>query len=82
ALVAVALIIAFALMAFVARSMLTPLRVLRRTALDVARNRLPDAIKRIRTHRDPERAAEEALVPVPINTTEEVGQVARAFDAV
>ncbi len=82
ALVAVALIIAFALMAFVARSMLTPLRVLRRTALDVARNRLPDAIKRIRTHRDPARAAEEALVPVPINTTEEVGQVARAFDAV
>nr|WP_231648528.1 nitrate- and nitrite sensing domain-containing protein [Saccharothrix sp. NRRL B-16348] len=82
ALVAVALVIAFALMAFVARSMLTPLRVLRRTALDVARNRLPDAIKRIRTHRDPARAAEEALVPVPINTTEEVGQVARAFDAV
>ncbi|XVS62748.1 sensor histidine kinase [Actinosynnema sp. CA-299493] len=82
ALVAVALVIAFALMAFVARSMLTPLRVLRRTALDVARNRLPDAIKRIRTHRDPARAAEEALVPVPIHTTEEVGQVARAFDAV
>ncbi|WP_238598397.1 sensor histidine kinase [Saccharothrix sp. ALI-22-I] len=82
ALVAAALVIAFALMAFVARSMLTPLRVLRRTALDVARNRLPDAIKRIRTHRDPARAAEEALVPVPIHTTEEVGQVARAFDAV
>ncbi|MEV0679725.1 nitrate- and nitrite sensing domain-containing protein [Actinosynnema sp. NPDC050436] len=82
ALVAVALIIAFALMAFVARSMLTPLRVLRRSAMDVARNRLPEAIKRIRTHRDPARAAEESLVPVPIHTTEEVGQVARAFDAV
>ncbi|MCP2098389.1 MULTISPECIES: nitrate- and nitrite sensing domain-containing protein [Actinosynnema] len=82
ALVAAALLIAFALMAVVATSMLTPLRVLRRTALDVARNRLPDAIKRIRTHRDPERAAEESLVPVPIHTTEEVGQVARAFDAV
>ncbi|RKT56589.1 sensor histidine kinase [Saccharothrix australiensis] len=82
ALVAVALLIAFALMAFVARSMLTPLRVLRRSAIDVARNRLPEAIKRIRTHRDPARAAEEALVPVPIDTTEEVGQVARAFDDV
>ncbi|MFI9818007.1 sensor histidine kinase [Saccharothrix variisporea] len=82
ALVAVALLVAFALMAFVARSMLTPLRVLRRSAMDVARNRLPEAIKRIRSHRDPERAAEEALVPVPIHTTEEVGQVARAFDAV
>ncbi|MBW4721148.1 sensor histidine kinase [Saccharothrix obliqua] len=82
ALVAVALVIAFALMAFVARSMLTPLRLLRRSAMDVARNRLPEAIKRIRTHRDPGRAAEESLVPVPIHTTEEVGQVARAFDAV
>ncbi|WNV91828.1 nitrate- and nitrite sensing domain-containing protein [Umezawaea sp. Da 62-37] len=82
ALVLIALIIAFGLMAIVARSMIIPLRVLRRTALDVARNRLPEAIQRIRQHRDPERAAEEALFPVPINTTEEVGQVARAFDAV
>ena len=76
------LLIAFGLMAMVARSMLRPLRVLRRSALDVARNQLPDAIRRIRSHRDPERAAEEAIVPVPLNTTEEVGQVARAFDLV
>jgi signal transduction histidine kinase len=82
ALVAAALAVAFGLMAIVARSMLIPLRVLRRTALDVARNRLPEAIQRIRQHRDPDLAAEEALVPVPIHTTEEVGQVARAFDAV
>ncbi|SDG43134.1 Histidine kinase-, DNA gyrase B-, and HSP90-like ATPase [Lentzea fradiae] len=81
-LVAFALIIAFGLMAMVAQSMLRPLRVLRRSALDVARNQLPEAIKRIRSHRDPERAAEEAIVPVPLNTTEEVGQVARAFDLV
>src|SRR4051812_1321493 len=82
ALVLVALVVAFGLMAIVARSMVIPLRVLRRTALDVARNRLPEAIQRIRQHRDPELAAEEALFRVPINTTEEVGQVARAFDAV
>ncbi|WP_312878126.1 sensor histidine kinase [Lentzea indica] len=82
ALVAVSLLIAFGLMAMVAQSMLRPLRVLRRSALDVARNQLPDAIRRIRSHRDPERAAEEAIVPVPLNTTEEVGQVARAFDLV
>ncbi|HEX6340034.1 nitrate- and nitrite sensing domain-containing protein [Umezawaea sp.] len=82
ALVLVALLVAFGLMAIVARSMVIPLRVLRRTALDVARNRLPEAIQRIRQHRDPELAAEEALFRVPINTTEEVGQVARAFDAV
>ena len=82
ALVLIALVIAFGLMAIVARSMVIPLRVLRRTALDVARNRLPEAIQRIRQHRDPELAAEEALFRVPIDTTEEVGQVARAFDAV
>jgi signal transduction histidine kinase len=82
ALVAISLLIAFGLMAMVAQSMLRPLRVLRRSALDVARNQLPEAIRRIRSHRDPERAAEEAIVPVPLNTTEEVGQVARAFDLV
>ncbi|SER40398.1 Signal transduction histidine kinase [Lentzea xinjiangensis] len=81
-LVAISLLIAFGLMAMVAQSMLRPLRVLRRSALDVARNQLPEAIRRIRSHRDPERAAEEAIVPVPLNTTEEVGQVARAFDLV
>ncbi|WP_197288726.1 nitrate- and nitrite sensing domain-containing protein [Nocardia sp. NRRL S-836] len=82
ALVAISLLIAFGLMAMVAQSMLRPLRVLRRSALDVARNQLPEAIRRIRSHRDPERAAEEAIIPVPLNTTEEVGQVARAFDLV
>ncbi len=82
ALVAAALLVAFGLMAMVAQSMLRPLRILRRSALDVARNQLPEAIRRIRSHRDPERAAEEAIVPVPLNTTEEVGQVARAFDLV
>ncbi|MBM7864072.1 sensor histidine kinase [Lentzea nigeriaca] len=82
ALVAASLIVAFGLMAVVAQSMLRPLRILRRSALDVARNQLPEAIRRIRSHRDPERAAEEAIVPVPLNTTEEVGQVARAFDLV
>ncbi|HUQ60986.1 nitrate- and nitrite sensing domain-containing protein [Lentzea sp.] len=81
-LVAISLLLAFGLMAMVAQSMLRPLRVLRRSALDVARNQLPEAIRRIRSHREPERAAEEAIVPVPINTTEEVGQVARAFDLV
>ncbi|WP_231114911.1 nitrate- and nitrite sensing domain-containing protein [Lentzea aerocolonigenes] len=82
ALVAASLLVAFGLMAMVAQSMLRPLRILRRSALDVARNQLPEAIRRIRSHRDPERAAEEAIVPVPLNTTEEVGQVARAFDLV
>jgi signal transduction histidine kinase len=51
---------------------------MRRTALDVAYARLPEAVARIR-------AGEGAAVtvdPVPLHTTEEFGQLARAFDAV
>jgi len=79
ALVVVALLIALALTVIVARSMLIPLRVLRRSALEVARTKLPAAIERILRDRE---AEGEAVEPVPVHTTEEVGQVARAFDAV
>ncbi|SEQ25019.1 Signal transduction histidine kinase [Lentzea xinjiangensis] len=67
---------------FVARSILSPLRTLRRTALDVADHGLPDAVERILADPDPENAAKNAVEPVPVHTREEVGQVARAFDAV
>ncbi|HEY0494231.1 MAG TPA: nitrate- and nitrite sensing domain-containing protein [Kutzneria sp.] len=79
ALVVLALLIALALTVFVARSMLVPLRVLRRSALEVARTKLPAAIERIMRDRE---APGDAVEPVPVHTTEEVGQVARAFDAV
>ncbi|WP_211770306.1 sensor histidine kinase [Kutzneria sp. CA-103260] len=79
ALVIVALLIALALTVIVARSMVIPLRVLRRSALEVARVKLPAAIERILRDRE---AEGEAVEPVPVHTTEEVGQVARAFDAV
>jgi signal transduction histidine kinase len=78
-LVIVALLIALAVTVFVARSMLIPLRVLRRSALEVARTKLPAAIERIMRDRE---AEGDAVEPVPVHTTEEVGQVARAFDAV
>ncbi|MCP2200128.1 sensor histidine kinase [Lentzea flava] len=67
---------------FVARSILNPLRTLRRTALDVADHGLPDAVERILADPNPEDAAKTAVEPVPVHTREEVGQVARAFDAV
>ncbi|MFI6101810.1 nitrate- and nitrite sensing domain-containing protein [Lentzea sp. NPDC051213] len=67
---------------FVARSILNPLRLLRRTALDIADHGLPDAVERILADPDPENAAKSAVEPVPVHTREEVGQVARAFDAV
>lgn len=61
----------------VARSMQVPLRALRRAALDVADTRLPAAVAGVREGSTP-----LVVEPVPVRTTEEIGQVARAFDAV
>ncbi|WP_246292684.1 nitrate- and nitrite sensing domain-containing protein [Lentzea indica] len=85
--IASALVLAFLALAllmalFVARSILNPLRTLRRTALDVADHGLPDAVERILADPNPEDAAKTAVEPVPVHTREEIGQVARAFDAV
>ncbi|MDQ2788410.1 MAG: nitrate- and nitrite sensing domain-containing protein, partial [Actinomycetota bacterium] len=62
----------------VTRALLRPLGVLKRTALDVADRRLPEAMARIRDGGLPETAVQ----PVPVGTHEEIGQVARAFDEV
>ncbi|CAL9648054.1 hypothetical protein SUDANB95_06502 [Actinosynnema sp. ALI-1.44] len=77
-----ALLLAIVMALFVARSILNPLRTLRRTALDVADHGLPDAVANILKDPNPQEAAKTAIAPVPITTREEVGQVARAFDAV
>ena len=73
----------------VARSLLRPLRELRRSALDVAENRLPAAVEGILTDADSagagtpgDPAARSGVDPVPVFSREELGQVARAFDAV
>ncbi len=63
---------------FVTRALLRPLGVLKRTALDIADRRLPEAMARIRDGELPDTAVE----PVPVGTREEIGQVARAFDEV
>jgi signal transduction histidine kinase len=75
-----ALVIALAVMFFVGRHLLTSLARLRRGALDVARNALPDAVARIRD--SGEDLADIDLPPVAVTSMDEVGQVARAFDAV
>ncbi|MFC7341233.1 nitrate- and nitrite sensing domain-containing protein [Saccharopolyspora griseoalba] len=80
ALVALLLIVAFGVAAFIARSMLRPLRTLRYSALEIAQQSLPDAINRVT---DSPNAASNTTVPtVPVHTREEIGQVARTFDAV
>jgi signal transduction histidine kinase len=61
----------------IARSMQVPLRALRRAALDVADKQLPAAVAGVREGSTP-----LVVAPVPVRTSEEIGQVARAFDAV
>ncbi|MEU8123484.1 nitrate- and nitrite sensing domain-containing protein [Spirillospora sp. NPDC049024] len=64
----------------VARSLVRPLRRLQSGALDVANARLPGLVDRLR---DPEAAAGGIEVkPIEIDSTDEIGQVARAFDEV
>lgn len=82
AIVLVALLLAIGLMAIVTRSLLTPLRVLRREALEIANRKLPASVQRILADPDPAEAAKHAVEPVPVFTREETGQLARSFDAV
>ena len=80
--VAAALLIAFLVTLLVARSVVRSLRRLRLGAIEVASTRLPQSVQRILADPDPVEASKQAVTPVPIFTTEEVGQVARSFDAV
>ena len=63
----------------VARALVRSLRVLRTAALDVAERRLPQAVAE---HARRATAPDVTVDPVPLDTRDEVGQVARAFDAV
>ncbi|GHF02261.1 histidine kinase [Amycolatopsis deserti] len=82
AIILAGLLIVLTLMYVVARSLIRPLRTLRSTALQVAEVHLPDAVERIMREADPAAAAAKAIEPVPVHTTEEIGQVARSFDVV
>ncbi|QYN31691.1 nitrate- and nitrite sensing domain-containing protein [Pseudonocardia sp. DSM 110487] len=73
-----ALVLAGVIVGFVARSMIASLRTLRRSAITVAQDRLPEAVQRMRQGTAPN----VNIATVPVTTREEVGEVARAFDAV
>ncbi|WP_372670257.1 sensor histidine kinase [Amycolatopsis kentuckyensis] len=77
-----ALAAAIALMLVVARLMLRPLRVLRKSALDVAYTRLPETVQAILDDPDPVGASKKAVQPVPVTSRDEIGEVARSFDIV
>jgi signal transduction histidine kinase len=63
-----------------ARSMILPLRRLRADALDVAGRRLPEMVRRL-SESDGEGESIQ-LEPIGIDSTDEIGEVARAFDQV
>jgi signal transduction histidine kinase len=75
AIVTAAIILGLVLVLLVARSLVGPLRRLRAGALQAAHEDLPAEIERVR-------AGEElpSAEPIPVHTTEEIGQVAHAVD--
>ncbi|GLW24577.1 nitrate- and nitrite sensing domain-containing protein [Microbispora triticiradicis] len=80
--VAVALLLIAVLLvtAGVARSLVRPLRRLRSEALEVAGQRLPDTVQKLREAGD--NAQVPAIVPIGVVGRDEIGEVARAFDEV
>lgn len=64
----------------VARSLVNPLRVLRSDALDIASVRLPEKVRELDNAEDSPASVD--VTPVSVHSTDEIGQVARAFDQV
>jgi hypothetical protein len=79
---AVLLFLALALLftAVVARSMVRPLRRLRAGALEVAGVRLPETVRRMSEAEGA--AGPPEVAPIDVDSTDEIGEVARAFDQV
>lgn len=75
AVMAAVLVAALILVLLVARSLVAPLRRLRDSALKVAHEDLARELERVRAGDDP-----GPVTPIPVYTTEEVGQVAHAVD--
>jgi signal transduction histidine kinase len=74
------LVLAFLATVAVGRSMIRPLRRLRTGALDVAGVRLPQAVSRI--NETDGAGVPQDVVPIDVDSTDEIGEVARAFDQV
>jgi signal transduction histidine kinase len=73
--VVAAIVIALVIVLLVARTLIAPLRVLRDGALKVAHTDLEEEVARVRAGR-----TEPVPQPLPVYTTEEIGQVAHAVD--
>jgi signal transduction histidine kinase len=79
---AVVLVLGLALLftVVVARSMVRPLRKLRAGALEVAGVRLPETVRRMSEGESADASSE--IEPIDVHSTDEIGEVARAFDQV
>ncbi|MFF0862375.1 nitrate- and nitrite sensing domain-containing protein [Nonomuraea sp. NPDC003560] len=78
-LIMILLIVVLIIITFIARSLIRPLRRLRGEALDIAGKRLPETVRALRE------AGDGKVGPVPpigVDTHDEIGEVARAFDEV
>ncbi len=78
--VVLALLAAFILAGMVARQMSQSMRQLRNAAFGIAEQRLPMLVDQL-SRTDPGRV-DTKVAPIPINSTDEIGEVARAFDQV
>ncbi|MEZ7006105.1 nitrate- and nitrite sensing domain-containing protein [Streptomyces sp. AD55] len=78
--VVVALLAAFILAGMVARQMSRSMRRLRNAAFGIAEQRLPMLVDQL-SRTDPGRV-DTRVAPIPITSTDEIGEVARAFDQV
>ncbi|MER7109539.1 sensor histidine kinase [Streptomyces sp. NPDC000229] len=80
AIVVVALLTAFILAAMMARQMSTAMSRLRTAAFGIAEQRLPMLVDQL-SRTDPGRV-DTRVQPIPIDSQDEIGEVARAFDQV
>jgi HAMP domain-containing protein len=69
------------LVLLMARSMVQPLQTLTDTANEVAEERLPGLVDQLQHAEDP-RELDVVPEPVPVNSTDEIGQVSAAFNSV
>ncbi|HEX4817809.1 MAG TPA: nitrate- and nitrite sensing domain-containing protein, partial [Nonomuraea sp.] len=78
-LILILLLVVLAIISLIARSLIRPLRKLRHEALDIAGKRLPDTVRQLRDSSD---GTVGPVVPIGVDTHDEIGEVARAFDEV
>jgi signal transduction histidine kinase len=75
AIILLAILASLVLALLVARALIVPLRKVRAGALEVAHEKLPDTVAKIRDGKEP-----DEITPIPVHSGEELGQLARAVD--